>query len=165
MTRKSGLPPVVDAGSRVLIVGCLPGDESLRRGQYYANPMNQFWALLAGAFGAPVGSAYEQRLEYLEARGIALWDALGSADRHGSGDDAIRRERPNDFVALFTEFPDLRRVAFNGTKPVKLWRRSVQGTLGVELITATLPSSSATPGRNVLRFDEKLARWRELLCE
>jgi double-stranded uracil-DNA glycosylase len=165
VNRKPGLPPVANENSRVLILGSLPGDESLRLQRYYANPSNRFWSLLAGVLGAPVGSTHEQRLADLQAHGIALWDVLQSADRHGSGDNAIRRERPNDFVALFTEFPDLRRVAFNGTEAATLWRRSVQGTLDVELITVTLPSSSATPGRNVLRFDEKLARWRELLCE
>src|SRR3954464_7251471 len=121
VNRKLGLPPVADENSRVLVLGSLPGDESLRLQQYYANPSNQFWSLLAGVFGAPVGSSYEPRLAYLQARGIALWDVLQSADRRGSGDNAIRRERANDFVALFTEFPDLRRVAFNGTKAGALW--------------------------------------------
>src|SRR3954464_11650666 len=97
VNRKLGLPPVADENSRVLVLGSLPGDESLRLQQYYANPSNQFWSLLEGVFGAPVGSDYDERLRFLANHRVALWDVLQSAERRGSGDDAITRERPNDF--------------------------------------------------------------------
>jgi hypoxanthine-DNA glycosylase len=40
---KHGLPPIVDENSRIVILGTLPGDLSLREQQYYADPSNQFW--------------------------------------------------------------------------------------------------------------------------
>lgn len=48
---KHSLPPVVDEHSRIVILGTLPGDQSLRQEQYYADPRNQFWSLLIGVFG------------------------------------------------------------------------------------------------------------------
>jgi double-stranded uracil-DNA glycosylase len=165
MTTKDGLAPVVDENSRVLILGTLPGDESLRQQRYYADPSNQFWSLLAGVFDTPVEGTYAERLEFLATRGVALWDVLRSAERAGSTDSVITKPRPNEFGDLFAKFPALRRVAFNGTKAEGLWRRHIRTGIDVpqgSLITTTLPSSSGTPGRHVLPFDEKLVRWRVL---
>lgn len=164
MTR--GLPPIVTDQAGIVILGTLPGAESLRKQQYYADPSNHFWSLLARGFDATVGTSYPDRLKFLATHGIALWDVLESAERTGSSDSAIKNSRPNDFEVFFTKFPQLRRIAFNGTKAAALWRTHIRPRPGVphrSLMTSTLPSSSATPGRYVLSFDGKAVRWRECL--
>jgi hypoxanthine-DNA glycosylase len=166
VTAKVGLAPVVDQKSRVLVLGTLPGDESLRLQRYYSNPTNQFWRLLARVLGAPTGDTYEQRVAFLSDNGIALWDVLRSAERPGSTDAAIMNPVPNDFVELFSEYPDLRRVAFNGGKAEALWRKYIAPSPDVphsSLANRLLPSSSGSPGRHVLPFEEKVVRWKQLL--
>lgn len=166
MTMKHGLPPVVDENSRIVILGSLPGDQSLRQQQYYADPRNHFWSLLTEVFGMPVGKTYPDRLKFLANRRVALWDVLESSERAGSTDSAITKPKPNGFEDLFARFPELRRVAFNGTKAEALWRTQIRPTNGVpheSLTVTTLPSSSGTPGRHVARFDAKVVRWRDVL--
>ena len=55
--RHRSFPPVVDADTRLLILGSLPGAASLAAGRYYAHPQNQFWRLVGGVIGRDLGGA------------------------------------------------------------------------------------------------------------
>lgn len=160
---KEGLEPVIDAGSRVLILGTLPGDESLRLGQY-ADLGNQFWGILERVYDEPVGTDYTDKLRFLRRRGLALWDVLHSAERAGSLDRDIRNGIANDFAALFRRYPSLRAIFFNGGKAGEFFRRLVAQVHHVEIGAARepliLPSSSGTPGRHVLPLEEKVTKWK-----
>lgn len=163
---KDGLDPVVDRQSRVLILGTIPGDESLRAKRYYSHARNEIWAILSKVYAEPIGSDYKGRLDFLRRKGLALWDVLRKAERVGSLDSAIRKPEPNDFGDLFEKFPELRTIAFNGGKAHKLYRTHVANQHRVPhdpLRTAVLPSTSPTPGRYVLPFEEKVARWKAFL--
>src|SRR5690606_33214058 len=112
---KRGFAPVVDAETRLLILGSLPGDASLKAAQYYAHPQNGFWRLVGGVIGHDLHDlSYGSRLEALAAAGIGLWDVIASAERAGSLDAAIRSPEAADLRGLITGLPNLRAVAFNG---------------------------------------------------
>ena len=49
--RKASFAPIVAPGTRVLILGSLPGERSLAEGRYYAHPQNQFWRLVGDVIG------------------------------------------------------------------------------------------------------------------
>lgn len=138
---KANFPPVVDAGTRLLILGSLPGDASLKAAQYYAHPRNGFWPLIGGVVGEDlVALPYDQRLTRLLAHGVGLWDVIASAERAGSLDAAIRSPEAADLRGLVQGLPSLRAVAFNGQLAAKLGRRILAGQDGLALID--LPSSS-----------------------
>ena len=82
-------PPIADPDARLLILGSLPGQESLRQQQYYAHPRNAFWRVMEAVLGIPTDTPYPQRCQALMDAGIALWDVCASARRPGSLDGAI----------------------------------------------------------------------------
>ena len=139
---KASFPPVVDADTRLLICGSLPGDRSLAAGRYYAHPQNQFWRLLSPATGRDLTAlSYEARLATLLDAGIGLWDVVATAERSGSSDAAIRDAAANDLPTLIARLPALRAVAFNGGTAYRLGDR-VLADAGVLLPRVALPSSS-----------------------
>ncbi|MFL6844368.1 MAG: DNA-deoxyinosine glycosylase [Allosphingosinicella sp.] len=155
---KRSFPPVVDANTRVLVLGSLPGEESLARAQYYGNPRNHFWRLIGAVIEADlVPLPYEARLEALLVAGVGLWDTVGSATRRGSLDGAIRLQDANDLATLAETLPALRAVGFNGGKSAALGLPRLAARTDLALIP--LPSSSPA---YTLPFDEKLTSWRRL---
>jgi hypoxanthine-DNA glycosylase len=135
------MAPAGATDARLLVLGSLPGEASLRAQRYYAHPQNQFWRLLGAAIGEELaGLAYDQRLARLTARGIALWDVVGEARRHGSLDGAIRNATANRLAEFVATHPRLKAVAFNGKTASRLGRAALAGFGSVELID--LPSSS-----------------------
>lgn len=103
---KVGFPPIIDADSRILILGTLPGDPSLKISQYYGNPGNQFWNILFAIYGQPDDLSYVSKLQFLREHGIALWDVIHRAKRDGSEDSKIdwKTAVMNDFVKLFDAY-------------------------------------------------------------
>jgi hypoxanthine-DNA glycosylase len=159
VTRKAGFDPVVDAKTRLLILGSLPGDASLRAAQYYGHPRNAFWRLIGGVIDQDLADLpYEDRLARLRAAGIGLWDVIASAERPGSLDAAIRRPEAADLRGLVESLPALRAVAFNGGTAARLGRAVLAAPpAGVTLID--LPSSSPAHARP---FDQKAEAWAAL---
>jgi hypoxanthine-DNA glycosylase len=141
---KRGFPPVVDAATRVLILGSLPGEASLAAGQYYGNPRNAFWRLMERLLDAPlVALAYEDRLAALLGRGVGLWDVIAEAERPGSLDAAIRDPAANDLQALIQTLADLGGKLLND-----------------RVSTLALPSSS--PAHAARGFEQKAEAWGQL---
>lgn len=120
--RKNGLAPLIGESPEILILGSLPGDESLRLQQYYGNPRNMFWRVMAKVFGETVPDDYSGKSEFLKSHGIALWDVFSAAEREGSLDANIRGEEYNDLAGLLGSNPTIRTVVLNGGKAEKAFR-------------------------------------------
>ena len=155
---KRSFPPIADARARVLVLGTLPGEESLRRREYYAHPRNLFWPIVFALFDATPALDYGERLAFVAARRIALWDVCELAEREASADSAIRRERPNAIDRLLDTHPLIRAVAFNGSGAERLYDRHF--TRRTEVAYLALPSTSPAHAR--MDFAAKLTRWTAL---
>jgi hypoxanthine-DNA glycosylase len=154
--RHRGLPPVVDARTRVLILGSFPGVASLAARQYYAHPRNHFWPILASILGEPlVELPYAKRLERLSARGVGVWDIIVACHRQGSSDAAIRNAERGSVTRIGRIAGSLAVVCFNGNTAATArtaWETSGYATLA-------LPSTSPAYTRPLA---EKLAAWRAI---
>lgn len=154
MTKRS-FPPLIDGKSRVLILGSLPGAESLRAGQYYAYKHNHFWRIVSDVLGCGREPAdYAEKCAMLLDGGLALWDVAESAEREGSLDSRIRNLRPNDVPGLLKSWTNLSYIIFNGGFAFSVYKKCFgKPSLPYEKLLSTSPACAG-------RFDEKLAMWR-----
>ncbi len=160
---KYSFPPIVPEGARLLILGTLPGEESLRLQQYYGFSRNHFWALIAALSRQPLPTSYAEKTALLHINRWALWDVLEGAERIGSSDAAIRNPTVNDFADFFASYPNIATVAFNGQKARDLFHRYVvkPGLVPQGRFTSIeLPSSSPL---NTIPFEEKRNLWQTKL--
>ncbi|MBL3730921.1 DNA-deoxyinosine glycosylase [Lysinibacillus sp. HST-98] len=157
---KNILLPIVDSATRVLIVGSMPGKQSLEKQQYYGNPRNHFWPIMGELLEIAIPDNYTERIALLKNNAIGLWDTIATCEREGSLDAAIRNEKPNDFQTLFEQYPNIQLVLFNGAKAFEVFKKHI----GLELLDGRdykkMPSTSPIPGKNIKTFTEKLEDWR-----
>ena len=159
MEQLKSLDSIIDSESRVIILGTMPGSESLSKMQYYANAKNPFWDIVFAVFDSEPLATYEDKVKFLKNKGIALWDVLDTCSRKGSLDSEIKSEKANDFNGLFSRYNNLRLVVFNGTKARELYDKHVRLYPG-NIIFRQMPSTSPTPGKYVKSLDEKIADWK-----
>jgi hypoxanthine-DNA glycosylase len=153
--RLLGLPPVISAQTRLLILGSFPGVASLQAQQYYGHPRNHFWPIVGHLLGVDMlALPYATRLQRLQQGGLGLWDVYASCQREGSLDTAIKDAEFNDFAAIRHEAPSLRHIAHNGAESARAMRHLQ--ALGFEV--TRLPSTS--PANASWSFQRKLDVWR-----
>ena len=151
-------PPSAAKGVRVLVLGSMPGVESLRQQQYYAHPRNAFWPIMGTLFGFSPALPYKQRLIRLNRAGVALWDSLGGCERSGSLDSNIRKPVPNDIPGLLKRYPEIHAIFCNGSASYQILKK-YHGTLfeRSDLEIRQLPSTS--PAAAIYSFEQKLKHW------
>jgi len=113
--RTYGFPPLVCEEPKILILGTLPGGESLAHKQYYYSNSNRIWKVLHHLKGDPIPENYEQKKALLAKHHIALWDYYESAIRPDSSNDKdIKDGHPNDIAAFLSQHPTIKVIAING---------------------------------------------------
>lgn len=160
---KTGFPPISDEFATILIIGSMPGEDSIAKNEYYAHPRNSFWRIISKLFGFEYEASYESRKMNLVKHNIALWDVIQACERQGSLDLSIDNStiETNDFVSFFQAHSNIQYVNFNGMKAEKEYRKRVIPVLPNEtkrIEYTTLPSTSPAMAR--LSFSEKLLKWR-----
>lgn len=165
--RIQSFSPVVDDKSRILIVGTMPGSQSLLTGQYYAQTKNHFWDIM---FRILVDNydcfclvqetePYGRKIDLLLSNGIALWDTLKFCDRKGNLDKHIRNEIKNDFDSFFEKNINVHTILFNGQKAYKYFNESFSHILIEKKIEMKiLNSTSSTNPNNVFGI---LKEWKD----
>lgn len=156
----NSLGPIIDENSRVLILGSIPGKQSLEKQEYYGNDRNAFWKIIYSLYDRHIESGYGKRLIFAREKKIALWDVIETCSREGSLDTNIKNEKVNDFENLFEKYPNIRKIFFNGTKAHDVFKKRIGferfKNIEFEKLTSTSPA-------NTIAFGKKLELWKVIL--
>jgi hypoxanthine-DNA glycosylase len=156
------MAPIIEADSRVLILGTMPSTISLQMREYYANPRNHFWSIMYAIYGTTPNTKpslnYQEKLALLKQNQIGLWDVLKECERYGSGDPDIKNGALNDFSGFLATHPSIKCVCFNGQKASKLFFRKYDEKTFTSVKFFILPSTS--PANAGVPFSEKVEAWR-----
>lgn len=149
---KSGLEPWVGGEPKVLILGSLPGDESIKQQAYYANKRNAFWKIMRALYNNNIET---DNKKFIISCGIALWDCVHSAIRKGSLDSAIKDDSvvANDIRGLIAKYPTINTIILNGGKAEKYYNKYCKG-----IDCKTIRRISTSPAATRV-FEEKLQEW------
>jgi hypoxanthine-DNA glycosylase len=142
-----GLAPIARRDARILLLGSIPGVQSLVEQRYYAHPANAFWHLVSQVTRCELPSTQLARRRLLIDNRIALWDVVYRCRRAGSLDSAIDAESVavNDIEEFLRHHRSVRALFFNGGAAASLFERHSRKRIESarpELAFHRLPSSS-----------------------
>ena len=155
---KSGLSPLIDDESKYLILGTLPGEESLRKQEYYANSSNRIWNILSKLNGEPTPLTYPDKKSLLKRMNVALWDVLKEAKRKGSLDSNIHSSIANDIIGLLKEYPEIRVIGLNGNTATELFKKYVNQQ-NIPISVQVVPLRSTSPANRKFSLEYMLDDW------
>ncbi|MCB2290827.1 DNA-deoxyinosine glycosylase [Clostridium sp. CS001] len=156
-----GFEPIIHENCEILILGTMPGAESLIHQEYYGNRQNQFWKIVFSLFGEEMIESYDDKMDFLLKNHIAIYDVLKSCDRVDSSDSNIKNPVANDFKSLFIKYPNLKSIYFNGKKAEALYKKLVVKNVNKDdLNLFNLPSTSPA---NAVKLEAKANEWRRIL--
>jgi len=146
--------PFANSESKVLILGTIPGKESLRMNAFYAHPQNAFWKIIFQLYNVPFSKEYQFKKEVLLQNGIALWDVLRYCERRTSLDADIKMEMPNDLHSFLSTHPGISKIYFNGKSAQRYFNKFFSD---LNIPTQVLPSTSPA---YTMKWEQKLSIWQ-----
>ena len=131
-----GFKPIVNAESKVLILGTFPSKDSLKVNQYYANATNLFWPLVFAVLDGTEDekeakrwnavTSYKDKIKFTLKHGAALWDVLRSCERKTSADRDILKPKANSFDRFYKNILILKQWPLTAAERRKIRGRKVQ---------------------------------------
>ena len=158
---KNGLEPIIDKNSKILILGSLPGDQSILNQKYYDNKVNHFWKLLSFVFENKFidFNDYAEKIIFLKKHNIALWDVIKCANRDGSLDSNIVNEEYNDIKSLLDN-SNIKSIYVNGRKAESSFKKYLKLN-AFKIDYKYLPSSSSLNAK--YNVNAKALEWQNVI--
>lgn len=157
-TQTHPFKPIFDKNSKILILGSFPSVVSRNFGFYYANPQNRFWRVLAQILNVPPPASTEEKIKFLLAHGIAIYDAAICCEIKGSSDAKMTAVVPANLEPIFGG-ARIARVFANGGKAHEICEKYLK----TQILNATgkgpvkLPSTS--PANANFSFERLVREW------
>ena len=158
MSQTHPFKPIFDENSKILILGSFPSVISRKLGFYYANPQNRFWHVLAGILNTPLPKSMDEKINFLLAHRIAIYDAAISCEIKGSSDAKMTAVVPVNLEPIFS-VARVVQVFANGGKAheicEKYLKNQILNATGKEVVK--LPSTS--PANANFSFERLVREW------
>lgn len=158
MSQTHPFKPIFDQNSKILILGSFPSVVSRKFGFYYANPQNRFWRVLAQILNAPLPGSTDEKINFLLAHRIAIYDAAISCEIKGSSDAKMTAVEPANLEPIFSG-ARIAQVFANGGKAHEICEKHLK----TQILNATgkepvkLPSTS--PANANFNFERLVREW------
>ena len=156
---KTSFDPISNSDTTILILGTMPGDKSIKLGEYYGHSRNKFWKIISTITDNDLPITYSDKKTLLLKTQIGIWDVVHKAIRKGSLDSAIENEQPNEISDFIKRHNNLKVIGFNGIKSQVLYDKYFERESGIKYIL--LPSTS--PANTGLDFDSICRKWKQIL--
>ena len=154
--KRVSFDPILPANPKIFILGTMPGKESLRKQQYYANNRNSFWKIIYELTETVFSENYAERMDVLKRNHIAVWDICQFGERKTSVASDLKNEEPNPINEVIEMFPSVKQILFNGKKAEKLYRNYFSEIENIQYKTVL----STSPANARFSFREKLNNWK-----
>jgi len=155
---------IANENCTILILGTMPGNQSLEQNQYYGHPDNIFWDIMIRVLLPTLPEVQIENFPYADKENlllqhrIALWDVLQYCNRNGNLDSKIMNEIKNDFETFFARHSKIKKIIFNGQKAEKYFDSCFKHLIEQHGLTkVVLPSTSSSHSLNAFK---KLRQWR-----
>ena len=148
--------PVFDENSEILILGSFPSVKSRENQFYYGHPQNRFWKVLARVFHYDMPVTIEEKVSFLHANHVAVWDVINTCDIVGSSDSSIKNVVGNDMDVILDK-AKIMKIFVNGDKAYKLFLKYCQREGQPALVK--LPSTS--PANAAWSLERLITEWQK----
>ena len=128
-----GFPPLMCHEPRVLILGTIPGKNSISANEYYYDKKNRMWKMLAKLATQKLPTNYTEKKVLLEHLHVI----------------------PNDIVGFVRKNPTITKIAINGYGKYKEFGEKLENRFGQSIKVFRLPETS---GLNATWTLEKLCK-------
>ncbi len=137
---KHNINPVYSNDSKVLILGSLPSVISRKENFYYANKSNRFWQIFSILFNTSFNCT-EDKINFLLANKIALWDVIYSCDINNSKDESIKNIKVNDIEEIIKK-SEIKIIFCTGKKSFQTYQKYLSNKIKLPCIYLASPSSA-----------------------
>ena len=133
------IEPVFSQDSKVLLLGTFPSPKSREFGFYYSHPRNRFWPITADLCSCNIPIIKDEKIQFLLAHKIALWDVLQSCSIQGADDSSIQEPVANP-IHLLLQKTSVKAIFTTGNKAAALYKTYCLCKTGIPAFV--LPSTS-----------------------
>jgi hypoxanthine-DNA glycosylase len=148
--------PILPLYPKIFIIGTKPGNQELRKQEYYANNGNSFWKIIYEVTEEVFSKNYADRIDLLKRNHIAIWDICQFGERVRPGASNLKNEVPNPINEIVQMYPSVKQIVFNGQKAHDLYFKHFTEIEGIiyEVVLSTSPANTR------FSFREKLNNWK-----